>query len=187
LHPAARTAEKVHFSGPVMPFTEPVPPPPPGAGVVESRVFIRRAAPPEAFAAAPAGAEHGVMFGHAGANVVFGSAGIPAPRPEVASESLGTRVMEGVQVDGKKTTTTLPAGAIGNELPIVTTTEIWTSPELQTTLYSKRDDPLSGTTVFQVSKLERAEPDAALFQVPSDYTVGEAPMFIHKMEKGPGK
>jgi hypothetical protein len=191
LHPAGRTAEKVRFSGPVMPFTEPVPPPPVGAGIVENRVFIRRAIPPEGVAAAPVpgGAERGVVIGHAGAaasNVIFGYAGAAA-RQESTSESLGTRVMEGVQVDGKKTTVTLPAGAIGNELPLVTTTETWYSPELQTTLYSKRDDPLSGTTVFQVTKLRRSEPDAALFQVPSDYAVGEAPMFIQKFERGPAK
>lgn len=194
LHPAGRTAEKVRFSGPVMPFTEAVPPPPPGAGIVENRVFIRRAAPPEAGVAAAAGAGGEVMGWRTGAGVergvafgVFGHAGAAAARPELASESLGTRVMEGVQVDGKKTTATLPAGAIGNELPLVTTTETWTSPELQTTLYSKRDDPLSGTTVFQVVKLQRGEPEAALFQVPPDYAIGEAPMFIQKFERGSAK
>ena len=35
----------------------------------------------------------------------------------------------------------------------------------------KRSDPRMGKTIFQFTNIQRGEPDAALFQVPSDYTV----------------
>lgn len=38
--------------------------------------------------------------------------------PESRQESLGTRIIEGVQAEGVRSTTTIPAGAIGNERPI---------------------------------------------------------------------
>jgi len=91
------------------------------------------------------------------------------------SEQLGKQVIEGLETEGKRTTITIPAGEIGNERPIVITNEVWYSPELQTIVYSKRDDPMAGTTIFRLTNIVRAEPDAALFQVPPDYRV-ESPL-----------
>lgn len=87
------------------------------------------------------------------------------------TESLGTEQMAGVTVEGTRTTETIPAGAIGNGKPLVIVSERWYSPELQTTVYSKHTDPRFGTTVYQLGNISREEPDASLFQVPSDYTV----------------
>jgi hypothetical protein len=36
---------------------------------------------------------------------------------------------------------------------------------------TKRTDPVSGDSVFQLTDVQRQEPDPTLFQVPSDYTV----------------
>ena len=36
---------------------------------------------------------------------------------------------------------------------------------------SKHSDPWSGETSYALTNIQRAEPDAALFSVPSDYTV----------------
>jgi hypothetical protein len=90
---------------------------------------------------------------------------------EVKTEDLGTQVMEGLSVQGKRITHTIPAGHIGNDLPIQVVTETWYSPELQTTVMSKTNDPRSGQTVYQLTNVSRAEPDPALFQVPADYKV----------------
>jgi hypothetical protein len=49
--------------------------------------------------------------------------------------------------------------------------ERWYSPDLQTNVLIKRNDPRGGQTVFQLSNIVRGEPDAMLFQIPSDYTV----------------
>ena len=89
-------------------------------------------------------------------------------------EDLGTRDIEGVPAKGTRETTTIPAGAIGNERPIVITSENWFSPDLQMRVKSVRRDPRAGETTFTVTNLKRSEPDPSLFQVPADYTVQES-------------
>jgi hypothetical protein len=100
-------------------------------------------------------------------------AGMPGwqGRTDVTTTSLGTQTINGVQADGTRYTRTIPAGQIGNEKPIVITTERWYSADLQTTVMTKRSDPRTAETVFQLTNIQRQEPDASLFQVPSDYTV----------------
>jgi hypothetical protein len=68
---------------------------------------------------------------------------------------------------------TIPAGAIGNEMAIETITEEWRSPVLQVMVSSKTSDPRMGENTYQLTAISRAEPDAALFQVPADYTMQE--------------
>lgn len=86
----------------------------------------------------------------------------------VKHESLGTQVIEGMNVEGNRDTRTIPAGAIGNEKPIVITSETWTSPDLQVVVLSKRNDPRFGETVYKLTEITRSEPDATLFHIPSD-------------------
>ena len=87
------------------------------------------------------------------------------------TETLAARTIEGVRAEGKRTTTTIPADAIGNDLPIVITSEEWTSPDLQLLVLTRHNDPRSGESTYRLVSIVRAEPDASLFQVPSDYTV----------------
>jgi hypothetical protein len=97
-------------------------------------------------------------------------AGAPGAK-DIATTSLGTQTIDGVKAEGTRYTRTIPAGQIGNEKPIVITTERWYSPDLQTTVMIKRSDPRTGDTVFQLTNIQRQEPDASLFKVPSDYMV----------------
>ena len=90
-------------------------------------------------------------------------------KPEASTESLGSQTMEGVLVNGVRTTRTIPAGQIGNERPINVVTEVWTSPDLKTIVSSQRDDPRSGQQTFRLSNIVRGEPDPSLFTVPSDF------------------
>jgi hypothetical protein len=100
------------------------------------------------------------------------------------TESLGNQQMAGVNVQGTRTTETIPAGAIGNDKPVVVVSERWYSPDLQMVVYSKRADPRFGTTVYQLTNITRDEPDAALFQVPSDYTIKDRPAFRRRQAPG---
>ena len=95
----------------------------------------------------------------------------PPNGANVTTVSLGTQTIGGVSAQGTRTTRTIPAGQIGNEKPIVIVTERWYSPDLQMVVMSKRSDPRTGETVFQLTDVQLGEPDASLFQVPSDYTV----------------
>jgi hypothetical protein len=94
--------------------------------------------------------------------------------PAPVTESLGTQTIEGVLVEGTRTTTSIPAGQIGNERPIEMVSERWFSQELKTLVLSKQSDPRFGETTYRLSNIARGDPDPSLFEVPSDYTVVEA-------------
>jgi hypothetical protein len=106
------------------------------------------------------------------------------PRPESKNESLGTQTIDGILCEGRRTTTTYPTDFMGNDRPIVVTSEFWTSPELKMTILSKTNDPRSGESTFELRNLSRTEPDASLFQPPPDYTVveetGPVTMYLSK-------
>jgi hypothetical protein len=91
------------------------------------------------------------------------------PRGAGVVTPLPAETIEGLKAEGKRTTWTLEAGKIGNEKPIVTTREVWTSPELLITLRSREVDPVVGEDHYRVQNVTRAEPDAQLFRVPDDY------------------
>lgn len=94
---------------------------------------------------------------------------------QATTEDLGSQTMEGVFVTGVRTTRTIPAGQVGNDKPISIVTEVWTSPDLKTIVYSKRSDPRMGDQTFQLTNITRAEPDVSLFTVPADFKVVEGP------------
>ncbi|HZC66534.1 MAG TPA: hypothetical protein VE545_08160 [Candidatus Dormibacteraeota bacterium] len=86
-------------------------------------------------------------------------------------ESLGTQTINGVSAEGTRITKIIPAGKIGNDRAINIVSERWYSPDLQIVVKSTRSDPQSGTTTYQVTNIQKAEPAATLFAVPSDFTV----------------
>jgi TonB family protein len=96
----------------------------------------------------------------------------------VKKESLGKQMMEGVEVEGTRLTRSIPAGEIGNEKQIDIVTEIWRSPELQVDVSRRTTDPRSGESVYKLTNIVRAEPDASLFKLPEGYTVKENKGFI---------
>lgn len=89
----------------------------------------------------------------------------------LVTTDLGTQTINGISAQGTRYTHTIPAGTIGNEKPIEVVTEVWYSPELQINVMRKHSDPFMGDNVTQLTEIQRQEPDAALFQVPADYTV----------------
>lgn len=92
-----------------------------------------------------------------------------APRGPGVNSALGSKEIEGVKVNGERTTWTLEAGKVGNEKPIVITRDVWTSPELKLTVATRDFDPRSGEVNYRLQNLRRAEPEAALMKVPADY------------------
>src|SRR5215472_5018058 len=116
-----------------------------------------------------------VINGQLSSFVARGGAGLwlggPGANEQNVEEKLTARVIEGVRVEGVRRTMTIPVGAIGNERPIVVTSEEWTSPELKVLVLSESNDPRTGTSTYKLVNLKRADPTPSLFQVPSDYTV----------------
>jgi len=89
-------------------------------------------------------------------------------------EDLGTQTINGVSAQGTRYTRTIPAGQIGNTKPFIITTEQWYSPDLQVVVRSVRADPRFGQTTYNLTQIQRTEPAASLFAVPTDYSVKQA-------------
>jgi hypothetical protein len=103
---------------------------------------------------------------------------IPPPGKGWTVEVLPPRVIDGIPADGLRFTRTVPAPADGNGAPDTMIDEEWISNSLSAVLEQKTVSQRYGTTIRTVSHLEKAEPDPALFTIPSDYTeqrVGVAP------------
>lgn len=150
--------------------------PPPGAPVGAGTVAISTAGVPAT----------DTFFAEVGTEASASEAGPPPPMTfhkrvfindpaEAKTEDLGSQMIEGVLANGVRTTRTIPAGQIGNEKPLNVVTEVWTSPELKTVVFSKRTDPRMGEQVFRLTNIVRAEPDQALFTVPANYKVVDGP------------
>jgi len=166
--PVAQTAYTLNLTDKTAHKMPALPPTPPGAvqGQFTSGVFSAAIPPP---------------------NIAVAGAGLPGPGPvvmkaqinpeqgDIKTEDLGTQTMQGVSVQGVRTTRTIPAGQIGNDKPIEIVTEVWTSPELKTTVYSKRSDPRTGEQIFQLTNIVRSEPDPSQFTVPADFKLTEGP------------
>jgi len=86
-------------------------------------------------------------------------------------------------VDDRKATRTIPAGAIGNTLAIVITSERWYSTSLELLLEETRTDPRFGTTTYLLSNIGQA-PAASLFTPDSSFTQVQGGGFGHKGPRG---
>lgn len=93
-----------------------------------------------------------------------------APRGPGVVTAIGGKEIDGLKVNGERTTWTIEAGKVGNEKPIVITREVWTSPDLSLTVATRDFDPRSGEVNYRLQNVRRGEPDAALMKVPADYT-----------------
>lgn len=181
LDPQEKTARKVMLGGmftqaiPAMPIKEGGPavafthriegpmPTEPGEGVGGHAVTIQRMPLPPGI----------VMQGQAGA--VFSRSETASFRTvgdaNFKNDTLGKRIIEGVEAEGTRTTITIPAGQIGNDLPLDTVSERWYSNELKTIVMTTRKDPRSGESTYKLTNLRRGEPGRQLFELPADYKV----------------
>ncbi len=113
--------------------------------------------------------QHGTE-GSADASTAAGGRGT-AQAGALKKEDLGTKTVNGLQAEGVRVTRTIAAGSIGNDKPIDVVTERWYSPDLQIAIMTIHSDPMMGTVTTKLTNVTRGDPDASLFQVPSDYTV----------------
>lgn len=102
----------------------------------------------------------------------------PTMRRTSTTENLGVDTIEGLEAHGSRTTVTTPAGMIGNSEPLVGTHEAWIATSIKPyTLILRQidDDPQSGRTTTEVTRVSLGEPDEAIFQPPQGYdTVNRA-------------
>ena len=100
----------------------------------------------------------------------------------ITRDELGTKSVAGIPAEGIRVTRTIPAGEMGNEKSITVVTERWYSNELQMAVLTTHTDPMMGTVTTKLVNVTQGAPDAALFQVPSDYSIRAGkpgdPMFM---------
>jgi hypothetical protein len=111
------------------------------------------------------------QHGDKGPDAANGETRGPAQAGALKKEDLGTKTVNGLQAEGVRVTRTIAAGSIGNDKPIDVVTERWYSPDLQIAIMTIHSDPMMGTVTTKLTNVTRGDPDASLFQVPSDYTV----------------
>jgi hypothetical protein len=127
-------------------------------------------APQAAMAGGGGGGGRGGSMGGTIAGPVSAQAGTQM-RPRFANESIGTQNIDGVIVEGTRSTITYPVGMMGNDREFSSVTERWMSPDLKIQILSRTNDPRSGENTFRIENLSRTPPDPMLFMPPSDYTV----------------
>jgi hypothetical protein len=95
------------------------------------------------------------------------------PGRQPSTEDLGTQTFSGTTAAGRRTTLTIAPGEIGNDRAIQVVSETWYSSDLQMVVKSSNTDPRFGDTTFELTNINRAEPDPALFRIPAEYAVSE--------------
>jgi hypothetical protein len=106
-----------------------------------------------------------VMMADSGNRASFSMKGPPAVK-----EDLPPAAMNGVSVRGSRITTTIPRGTFGNDREVKAVNERWFSDDLHALIKSSNSDPRFGDTTFELTEIVQGAPDAALFQIPADYT-----------------
>jgi hypothetical protein len=110
----------------------------------------------------------------------IGSAGpSQSPRVETAKveapmevrEDLGMQTFEGVQAKGTRITRTTAVGAIGNDRPLVKTTETWRALSFGIIVHEVTDDPQMGKRTKEMTQFSSREPYTASFQPPEGYEI----------------
>ncbi len=127
---------------------------------------------------------HGSIVSGSGGGFAYSIGG--HTKYESRTEQLGTQNIEGVNAEGTRTVTTIPAGAIGNERPIEMVYEKWYSPELELVVLSKNSDPRFGEQTYRLTNIVRSEPESSLFTLPTGYKLltgaGQGFLFTTKVE-----
>jgi hypothetical protein len=86
-------------------------------------------------------------------------------------EDLGVESLNGALASHTRDTLTIPQGQIGNNRDIHVVNERWYSDDLQMLVKTVNSDPRFGENTYELTNISRDEPDASLFQIPSDYKV----------------
>jgi hypothetical protein len=87
-------------------------------------------------------------------------------------ENLPGQTIHGIYAEGTRTTQVIPADD-GDGSDVVDVQETWVSPDLKVMVLSKHTSTAQGSdqTTTEILRLDRNEPDAAPFEIPTDYTI----------------
>jgi hypothetical protein len=84
---------------------------------------------------------------------------------------LGEKTIAGMKAFGTRAEHIIPAGAQGNDKPLVHTSETWYSVDLATVMYSHVSGPDIGDIVMRVENLKFGDVPASTFALPDGYAI----------------
>jgi hypothetical protein len=92
------------------------------------------------------------------------------------TEDLGTQVIDGVPVQGRRLISTTPAGTRNNDRPIVSITETWQSVEQGLMMLQRTSNENQGTqSALHYLNFSLSVPNPTLFAPPLDYKIVDQP------------
>jgi hypothetical protein len=94
------------------------------------------------------------------------------PNAEITTKSLPGQTLNGIYAVGTRTTVRVPSSD-GKSPDVVDVRESWVSPDLEIVVLAKHNSTARGSddAMWEILKLDRSEPDAALFDIPKDYKI----------------
>ena len=95
-------------------------------------------------------------------------------QPDVKSQNLGTRVIDGIETRGVRTTVTYRSASSADASHVVKT-EAWASDQLKIVVRSERQDSKWGDSWARLVRISTDEPDEGLFRPPADYMIVDEP------------
>jgi hypothetical protein len=89
----------------------------------------------------------------------------------LSTQDLGTETIAGLPLHGTRKLRTVPAALSGTGREITITDDYWYSDELKVYLVLRHNDPRTGEQIVGITKVDRQEPDPAIFQIPPGYKI----------------
>lgn len=96
---------------------------------------------------------------------------VSAQVPRSGMVDLGEKVIAGVTASGVRSETITPAGAQGNDKPLVHKSETWFSPDLATLVAMRMSMPEIGDFYMHVENLKFGDVPASTFALPEGYAI----------------
>jgi hypothetical protein len=104
-------------------------------------------------------------------NTTLATAIVPANAQNPNTQDLGTETVAGLVLQGTRKLHTVPAPLSGTGHEVTITDDYWYSEDLKVYLVLKHSDPRTGEQIVGITKVDRHEPDAAIFQIPPSYKI----------------
>jgi len=108
---------------------------------------------------------------HPPANSTPASTVAPPHAENLTTQDLGTQTVAGLLLHGTRKQRTVPAALSGTGQDVTITDDYWYSEELKVYLVLKHNDPRTGEQFVGIVNVDRQEPAASTFQIPSTYKI----------------